>query len=65
MSNEFNTVLEDSSLNEVAENICAIYKLWCKRKTQEIREKLQALPCVNLADCIAGSTDIHVSICGI
>ncbi|XP_076805505.1 pre-rRNA-processing protein TSR2 homolog [Clavelina lepadiformis] len=61
MSNEFNTLIEDDSLKNVASKICHLYSFWSKGKINEMKEHINKLPCVNLGDCMSVDTKNSVS----
>ena len=57
MSSEFDTLNEDGSTAQVANEIWNIHKLWKQGNHNAIKEKLSTLPCVNLGECVASMSD--------
>nr|XP_006014535.2 PREDICTED: pre-rRNA-processing protein TSR2 homolog [Latimeria chalumnae] len=43
MNNEFDTVVEDGSLSEVAQQICTLFNQCCEGQVAEVREKVAKL----------------------
>ena len=52
MSNEFNILTEDNSINEICVKLCDLFNLWSKGEHDKMKEIIRKLPCVNLGDCI-------------
>jgi len=56
MSSEFDTISEDGSCREVAQEIWNLHRHWRRGDVDAIRQRLAALPCVNLGECVADSS---------
>ncbi|XP_078596488.1 pre-rRNA-processing protein TSR2 homolog [Branchiostoma floridae x Branchiostoma japonicum] len=55
LNNEFDTVADDGSLAQVAQQICGSYRLCRQGRHQEVLSRIQQLPKAQLSGCVAAT----------
>ncbi|XP_066284706.1 pre-rRNA-processing protein TSR2 homolog isoform X1 [Branchiostoma lanceolatum] len=55
LNNEFDTVADDGSLSQVAQQICGSYRLCLQGRQQEVLSRIQQLPKAQLSGCVAAT----------
>ncbi|XP_078678858.1 pre-rRNA-processing protein TSR2 homolog [Branchiostoma floridae x Branchiostoma belcheri] len=55
LNNEFDTVADDGSLSQIAQQICGSYRLCRQGRQQEVLSRIQQLPKAQLSGCVAAT----------
>ncbi|KAK3743547.1 hypothetical protein RRG08_027414 [Elysia crispata] len=59
LNSEFNLILEDNSVQEIARLICLYYRLCQEKTAQEIQQLLQSLPRPAVQGCLSGGEPLE------
>nr|XP_002119706.1 pre-rRNA-processing protein TSR2 homolog [Ciona intestinalis] len=62
MATEFNTLSEDDGTKVISQEICNQFQYWKEGRYKEMKERLQKLECVNLAECMNGNMETSEQI---
>ncbi|KAK6176515.1 hypothetical protein SNE40_014783 [Patella caerulea] len=60
LNQEFDLIIEDGSLSEIAKKICRFYQLYKEKKYDEIKEYIRTLPVAQVNNCQKAESDEEV-----